>query len=78
VAPSNTTEAGKLTALKQEAGTIAHDFNNLLTVISGHSSLLATAVQENDPMLSSVAEIRKAAERAAVLVRQLHDLSRQP
>ncbi len=78
MAPSNTTEAGKLAALKQDAGTIAHDFNNLLTVISGHSSLLATAVPASDPMHSSVVEIRKAAERATVLAQKLLDLSRQP
>jgi two-component system, cell cycle sensor histidine kinase and response regulator CckA len=77
VAGNDTTDAGKLAALKQEAGTIAHDFNNLLTVISGHSSLLATSVSTNDPMHSSVAEIRKAADRAAVLVQQLLDLSRR-
>jgi two-component system cell cycle sensor histidine kinase/response regulator CckA len=77
VAGNDTTDAGKLAALKQEAGTIAHDFNNLLTVISGHSSLLKTAVSASDPMHSSVIEIRKAADRAAVLVQQLLDLSRR-
>ena len=76
MAGNDTTDAGKLAALKQEAGTIAHDFNNLLTVISGHSSLLRTSVSADDPMHSSVTEIQKAADRAGVLVQQLLDLSR--
>jgi two-component system, cell cycle sensor histidine kinase and response regulator CckA len=77
VARNSTTDAGKLAALQQEASRIGHDFNNLLTVISGHSSLLATAVSASDPMRSSVAEIQKAADRAGVLAQQLLDLSKQ-
>ena len=77
MARNDTTDAQKLAKLQQEAGDIAHDFNNLLTVISGHSSLLATSVAANDPARASVAEIQKAAERAAALVQQLHELSRQ-
>jgi len=73
----NTKDAGKLAILRSEAAGIAHDFNNLLTVISGHSSLLATTLPAEDPMRSSVTEIQKAAERAAVLAQQLLDLSKR-
>jgi two-component system cell cycle sensor histidine kinase/response regulator CckA len=77
VARNDTTDPGKLADLRKEAGDIAHDFNNVLTVISGHSSLLASSVAASDPMRSSITEIQKAAERAAALVQRLHDLSRQ-
>jgi two-component system, cell cycle sensor histidine kinase and response regulator CckA len=77
VASNETTDAGKLAILRQEAAGIAHDFNNLLTVISGHSSLLGTAVSADDPLRSSVTEIQKAAERAAVLTQKLLDLSKR-
>jgi two-component system cell cycle sensor histidine kinase/response regulator CckA len=77
VVRENTTGAGKLAALKHEAGTIGHDLNNLLTVISGHGSLLAATMPASDPMRSSVTEIQKAAERAAALAQQLLDLSKR-
>jgi PAS domain S-box-containing protein len=55
----------------QLAGGIAHDFNNLLTVIRGFSELLAQRLESDAVGLRSATEIMKAAEQAAVLVRQL-------
>jgi PAS domain S-box-containing protein len=65
----------KLEAIGQLAGGIAHDFNNLLTVISGFSNLLAARVDQT--LQGEVTEIRRAAERAASLTRQLLAFSRR-
>ena len=59
----------KLDAVGKLAGGIAHDFNNLLTAISGYSVLLEQRLEGED--LDDVREIRSAAERAAMLTRQL-------
>jgi CheY-like chemotaxis protein len=53
------------------AGGVAHDFNNLLTVISGYTGLLENRLTEDDDSRDYVAEIKKAADRAASLTRQL-------
>ncbi len=53
------------------AGGVTHDFNNLLMVIMGFADLLAAEFGPDDPRKSDAAEIRKAAERASGLARQL-------
>jgi PAS domain S-box-containing protein len=63
--------AGKL------AGGIAHDFNNILTAIIGYSNLLADELPESDPARKDVEGIRKAADRASNLTRQLLAFSRR-
>jgi PAS domain S-box-containing protein len=63
-------QAQKMEAVGRLAGGVAHDFNNLLMVIRGYASLLAHAPLTVDA-LASVAEIQKAADRAASLTRQL-------
>jgi two-component system, cell cycle sensor histidine kinase and response regulator CckA len=61
----------QMEALGRLAGGIAHDFNNILTVMAGYAGLLATDLPADAPAQSDVAEIRKAAEHATLLTRQL-------
>jgi PAS domain S-box-containing protein len=70
-------QAQKLEAVGQLAGGLAHDFNNLLTAILGYANLLEMAIEPGDPRLDDVAEIIRAAQRAAALTRQLLALSRR-
>jgi signal transduction histidine kinase len=59
------------------AGGVAHDFNNVLTAIFGYSDLLLDGFAADDPRRSDVEEIRRAANRAAALTRQLLAFSRK-
>ena len=67
----------RMEALGRLAGGIAHDFNNLLTAILGYGQLLSDALGELDSRRTPVLEIRKAADRGALLVRQLLAFSRR-
>jgi PAS domain S-box-containing protein len=64
-------QSQRLESLGQLAGGVAHDFNNLLAVILNYSDFVAEEVGDNQALKSDVAEIRKAAERAAALTHQL-------
>ena len=70
-------QAQKLEALGRLAGGIAHDFNNLLTAIQGHTSLMLAELEEGDAHRADLQEIKRAAERAASLTRQLLAFSRK-
>ena len=66
----------KMEAIGQLAGGVAHDFNNLLTAILGYADLLAVELA-GDPRQAQVAEIQRAADRAAELTKQLLAFSRR-
>jgi two-component system cell cycle sensor histidine kinase/response regulator CckA len=67
----------KMEAIGRLAGGIAHDFNNLLGVISGYAELVSEQIGSGAEVHNSVEQIRKAADRASALTRQLLAFSRQ-
>ena len=68
-------QAQKMEAIGQLTGGVAHDFNNVLQAITGYSELLKLRLPEEN--LKYVAEITKAANRAATLTAQLLAFSRK-
>jgi PAS domain S-box-containing protein len=70
-------QAQKMEAVGRLAGGVAHDFNNLLTAISGYAELMACNPSLDDQVQSDVEQIRKAADQAATLTRQLLAFSRR-
>ncbi len=69
-------QAQRLEAVGTLAGGIAHDFNNLLSVVMGHCELLEYQAEPGSPQAKHAAEIRRAAEKATMLTRQLVAFSR--
>ena len=70
-------QSQKMEALGRLAGGVAHDFNNLLTVIKGHGDLLWERLAPTGSDADSMQHIRKAADRAASLTRQMLAFSRR-
>lgn len=70
-------QSQKLEAVGQLAGGVAHDFNNLLTAILGYTDLSLRRNDVEDPVRRNLEETKKAAERAASLIRQLLAFSRK-
>jgi PAS domain S-box-containing protein len=64
-------QAQKMDAVGRFAGGVAHDLNNMMMIIMGFSDFLLGALDKGDPRWSDAEEIRKAAERAMHLTRQL-------
>lgn len=64
-------QAQKMEALGRLAGGVAHDFNNMLMIIIGFSDFLLAALNDDDRRHADALEIRRAAERASSLTRQL-------
>ena len=69
-------QAQKMEAVGQLAGGVAHDFNNLALVISGHADLLLERLDDARAR-ESAREIRRAADQASELTRQLLAFSRR-
>ncbi len=69
--------ARRLESVGQLAGGIAHDFNNILGVIMNYAEFVADELEPDAKAQEDVEEIRRAAERAAALTRQLLIFSRR-
>jgi two-component system cell cycle sensor histidine kinase/response regulator CckA len=70
-------QAQKMEAVGRLAGGVAHDFNNMMMIIMGFSDFLLTTLDRSDPRWADADEIRKAADRAMHLTRQLLGFGRQ-
>ena len=70
-------QSQKMEAIGRLAGGIAHDFNNILMAVQGYVALSLSRVTPTDPVRAWIEEIRKAADRAANLTRQLLAFGRQ-
>ncbi|MGA8747073.1 MAG: PAS domain S-box protein [Solirubrobacterales bacterium] len=69
--------ARRLESVGQLAGGIAHDFNNILGVIINYAEFVADELEPDSQAHQDVGEIRRAADRAAALTRQLLIFSRR-
>jgi two-component system cell cycle sensor histidine kinase/response regulator CckA len=70
-------QAQKLESIGRLAGGVAHDFNNMLSVILGRTELALLQSGTDEPLIATLEEIRKAAERSANLTRQLLAFARK-
>ena len=64
-------QSQKLETVGKLAGGVAHEFNSILTAIIGQSELILADLPDGHPLFQNAAGIRRAAERAATLTRQL-------
>lgn len=70
-------QSQRLESVGRLAGGVAHDFNNLLAAILTYGEFIAEGLGEDHPLQGDVGEVRKAAQRAAELTRQLLVFSRR-
>jgi two-component system cell cycle sensor histidine kinase/response regulator CckA len=70
-------QSQKMEAVGRLAGGVAHDFNNMLGAIVGYTEMLMQRLNQGDPTYHYGEEIRKAADRASMLTRQLLAFSRK-
>ncbi len=76
VLEANLAHKQKLDCALQLARTVALDFNNALTTILGHTSLVLSKMENGHPWRASLAEVEKAAGKAAEVANQLGAFSR--
>src|SRR5262249_59437634 len=70
-------QSQKMEAIGRLAGGIAHDLNNALTAIAGYAELALGQLPSGNPVRADVEEIRRGAERAGSVTRQLLAFSRK-
>src|SRR5581483_7253358 len=70
-------QAQRMEAIGRVAGGVAHEINNMMTVILGFCTFLTKSLEEGDPRHQDVAQIARAADRAAEVSRQLLAFSRR-
>ncbi|CAN5209168.1 hypothetical protein BH23VER1_BH23VER1_10340 [soil metagenome] len=70
-------QSQKMEAIGKLSGGIAHDFNNMLLPIIGYSDMLLEKIPPGGEMVEELTEIRRSAERAAALTRQMLAFSRK-
>ena len=70
-------QAQKMEAIGRLAGGIAHDINNALTAIAGYAELALGEVPAQGQARADIEEIRRAAERAGSVTKQLLAFSRK-
>jgi PAS domain S-box-containing protein len=69
--------AQRMEAVGRLSGGIAHDFNNTLLPIIGYADLLLSRLPDDDTTTLELTEIRRAAQHAAALTRQLLSFSKK-
>ncbi len=70
-------QAQKMEALGTLAGGIAHDFNNILSAIFGYTGLAMQRLDRDSEPGRHLEQVRRAAERARMLVQQILTYSRK-
>ena len=70
-------QAQKMESIGRLAGGVAHDFNNLLTAILGYLDLATSSIGPEHPLQDDLREVRRAADRASALTRQLLTFARR-
>jgi PAS domain S-box-containing protein len=70
-------QSQRLEAIGKLAGGIAHDFNNMLAAIEGYGELALASLPADSPTRADVEQVLFAADRAALLTRQLLAYSRR-
>ncbi|RJP22044.1 MAG: DUF3365 domain-containing protein [Deltaproteobacteria bacterium] len=74
---SELAQSEKMESIGRLAGGVAHDFNNMLMVILAHSEMAIEKIDPADSVHADLVEIRNAAERSAVLTRQMLAFARK-
>jgi PAS domain S-box-containing protein len=64
-------QSQKMETVGKLAGGIAHEFNSIMTAILGQSELMLYDLPEGNPLRKNAVEVHRAADRAAILTRQL-------